>query len=373
MLSAGDPGLSTDRRTGKVIVIGIDVHKRSHTAAAVDAATGRPRGEATVEANDFGHQKLLQFAERLDAERLWAIEDRRHLSRRLEAALLRAGERVMRVSPKLMAGARKSARTFGNSDPIDALAVARAALREPNLPVARLAGPERDIALLVDYRANLVVERSRMQCRLRRMLHELDPTLDPLARSLGTANVLARLTRRLKTLEPSITLRLARDLIARIRDLNTDIRQLERDLAPLVRRHAGPLLAVPGIGILKAARILAEVADITCFASDAQLALYAGVAPLPASSGPTQRHRLNRTGNRQLNNALHIIAITRARSYAPAREYIARRRAEGKSGREALRALKRHLARLLFRLLKTTAAQQRSTPVFIAPLAPCQT
>jgi transposase len=355
-----------------VIVIGIDAHLRSHTAVAVDAGTGRQLGELTVPADEAGHAKLRRFAERFGGQREWAIEDCRNLSRRLERALLLGGERVLRVPPKLMAGLRKSARTFGKSDAIDALAIARAVLREPNLPIARLDGPEREIALLLDYRANLVVERTRMQARIRWLLLELDPALDPAGRSLSLLSTLEALKRRLAKQPPSVLLRICLELLARIRELTLQIHRLERELRPLVRRHAGPLLALPGVGTLNAARLLAEVADIHRFKTEAQLALYAGVAPLDASSGRQQRHRLNRSGNRQLNAALHMIALTQIRLPGPARDYIARRRAEGKSGKEALRALKRHLIRILYRLLKLCADR---TPIAVdaAPAAKCLT
>ena len=357
-----------------MIVIGIDAHKRSHTAVAVDAVTGRELEDITVPADDAGHAKLLGFAQRLAPEREWAIEDCRNLSRRLEAALLRAGERVIRVPPKLMAGARKSARTFGKSDPIDALAVARAALREPDLPVARLAGPEREIALLLDHRANLIVERTRLASRLRWLLHELDPSIQPAGRSLDNKIVLERLKRRLAKQPPSALLRICRELLARIGELTVQVRALERDLRPLVRRHAPALLALPGVGVINAARLLAEVADVRRFQTEAKLALYAGVAPLDASSGRQIRHRLNPRGNRQLNSALHMIALTQARMHPPARDYLARRRAEGKTGKEAIRALKRHLIRTIYHLLNDQA-NRSDHPVQIssAPNAPCIT
>src|SRR4051812_25762706 len=120
-MSAGDPPNVGEGGSGFMIVIGVDAHKRTHTAVAGCEATGRQLNELTGEATDAGHQRLLGFARRLDGERIWAIEDCRHVTRRLEGALLRAGERVLRVPPKLMAGARKSARGFGKSDPIDAL------------------------------------------------------------------------------------------------------------------------------------------------------------------------------------------------------------------------------------------------------------
>lgn len=147
-----------------MVVIGIDSHKSTHTAVAVDE-TGRKLGERTVAARAAGHLELVRWAARFP-DRRWASEDTRHLSRSLVPDLVRAGEAVVRVPPKLMAGARRSSREPGKSDPIDALAVARAALRE-DLPTARLDGPEREVRLLVDHRDDLVAERTRIENRLR--------------------------------------------------------------------------------------------------------------------------------------------------------------------------------------------------------------
>ena len=144
-----------------MVVLGIDAHKRTHTVVAVDEV-GRQLGvKVTQAASTAAHLELVVWADRFGGDRRWAVEDCRHLSRRLERDLLGAGEQIVRVPPKLMAHARDSARTYGKSDPIDALAVARAALREPGLPVARLEGPERELRLLVDHREDLVAERPR--------------------------------------------------------------------------------------------------------------------------------------------------------------------------------------------------------------------
>ena len=156
-----------------MMIIGIDAHKRSHTAVTVDEM-GRRGVVTTVGTTTQDHLRLLKWAVGLDEERVWAIEDCRHLTRRLGRDLIAAGESVVRVSPKLMAHVRDSARSYGKSDPIDALAVARAALREPDLPVARLDGVEREIRLLVDHREDLVAERTRIIAGLRWHLHELD-------------------------------------------------------------------------------------------------------------------------------------------------------------------------------------------------------
>jgi transposase len=176
-----------------MVMLGVDVHKDSHTAAAVDEV-GRELDVRTVRATDAGHRQLVRWARtHWPQERTWAVEDCRHVSTRLERALLAAGEKVVRVPPKLMAGARDGARTRGKSDPIDALAIARAALREPDLPIATHDQPSRELKLLVDHREDLVAERTRMQNRLRWHLHELDPELDPPARGLGRVSHLDQL------------------------------------------------------------------------------------------------------------------------------------------------------------------------------------
>jgi transposase len=343
-----------------VIVIGVDPHKRSHTAVAVERSTGELGAERTVQARRQGHEQLLAWARTLAPERLWALEDCRHVSGLLERFLIARGERVVRVPPRLMGEARKGGREAGKSDAIDALAVARAALREPDLPVAFLAGSEREIRLLHDHREDLVQERTRIQNRLRWHLHDLDPELEIPAGALDRRCWLDRIGRRLARLEQTAQVRIAREQVARCRALCRRIAELERELAALLATEADELLELVGCGTLTAAQLVGEVAGVERFASDAKLAKHAGSAPLPASSGQNQRHRLNRTGNRQLNCALHRIAVTQARMHPPAQAYLARKQAEGKSRREALRCLKRHLARVVFRILTTIAARRAS-------------
>src|SRR6476619_6717892 len=183
-------------RNRSMVTFGVDAHKRTHTIVVIDDH-GKPLGQTTIGTTSKDHLGLVQWAARFGAERRWAVEDCRHLSRRLERDLLGAGEQIVRVPPKLMAHVRDSARTFGKSDPIDALAVARAAQREPDLPVARLDGAERELRLLVDHRETLVAERTRAICRLRWHLHELDPECDPTPRSLDRASNYSKLEARL--------------------------------------------------------------------------------------------------------------------------------------------------------------------------------
>jgi transposase len=359
-----------------MIVIGVDPHKQTHTAAAVDRSTGELVGELTVKGDQEGHARLLEWARELGGERRFALEDCRQVSCRLERFLIGRGERVVRVPPKLMAGARRAARSRGKSDAIDALAVARAAIREPGLPAAQLEGASRQLRLLVDHREDLVCERTRIQNRLRWHLHEIDPELEPPRRSLGTLKVLDRLGRRLARRQQSVQVRIARELVAHCRELTRQADGLEREIEALVRREVPQLLALPGCGALTAAKLVGEIAGIERFRTDAQLAMHAGVAPLDVSSGRQQRHRLNRAGNRQLNRALHTIAIVQKRVYAPAKAYIARHQADGKTNKEALRALKRQLARRVFHILNLIARRAKNPQriqITTPPAVPCLT
>jgi transposase len=209
-----------------MIVIGVDVHKQSVTAVAVDDA-GRMLDERTV---PVGSEELLGWASALDAERLWAVEDCRLLTPWLERQLLERGEELVRVSPKLTVPERRAGRTRGKSDPIDALAVARAALREPDLPRPRPGERvHRGIKLLVDHRDDLLDERCRIQQRLRWHLHELDPTLVVPLRRLDRASQLERVGRWLARRDQDVQVRIARELVARCRSLTRTIDELNQD------------------------------------------------------------------------------------------------------------------------------------------------
>jgi len=336
-----------------MIVIGVDVHKQSVTAVAADEV-GRIVDERTVPS---GSDELLAWAASLSDERLWALEDCRRLTRWLERQLLAAGESLVRVPPKLMAPERRHGRSRGKSDPIDALAVARAAIREPSLSRPRRdEEPYRELKLLVDHRDAIVDERRRVHQRLRWHLHQLDPTFEVPLRMLTRRCHLERVGRWLTRQDQELQVRLARELVARCRSLDREIAALDQELEQRTAQLAPRLLDLPGCGAITAAKLLAEIGPIGRFTSDAQLARHSGVAPLEASSGRIQRHRLDRGGNRQLNSALYRIAITQARIHPPARAYLERKKAEGKSRREAIRCLKRQLVRTVFQTLKTSPA-----------------
>lgn len=349
-----------------MVMLGIDAHKRTHTVVAVDEL-GRRLGVCTTTATTTeDHLELLRWAAGFGRERTWAVEDCRHLSRRLERDLLGAGERIVRVPPKLMAHARDAARTYGKSDPIDALAVARAALRHPDLPAAQLDGPARELRLLVDHREDLVNERTRCLNRLRWHLHDLDPSWDPPARSLTRLKNLDVVASRLAVIE-GMTARIAADIVVHARALTVSERALEREITTRVRELAPTLLEIPGVGALTAAKIVAEVADVRRFKSKDAFARHNGTAPLPVWSGNHERHRLSRTGNRQLNAAIHRIAVTQKRCHDDAKTYLERRTTLGNSNREALRALKRRISDVVFRALTEDA--QASTATCLAQAA----
>ena len=337
-----------------MVVLGADLHKRSHTVVVIDE-TGRKLAEQRVAATAEGHLELRRWAAQWP-DRRWGLEDCRHLSRRLEADLLRAGEAVVRVPPKLMAGARRSLREPGKSDPIDALAVAQAVLREPGLPVASLDGPDRDVRLLVDHREDLIGERTRDEQRLRWHLVEL-AIPEPAPRSLGRLVVQTRLETALAGRSEPVA-RFARELLARIRELSVAIKALEREIEALVRSLALTLLALPGCGPLTAAKIVGETAGIARFRSKEAFARHNGSAPVPVWSGDTVRHRLSRGGNRQLNAALHRIAITQMRIDDRGRAYLEHRRSAGDTKTEAIRALRRRISDEVFRRLRMDELNQ---------------
>ncbi|MEX2612875.1 MAG: IS110 family transposase [Gaiellaceae bacterium] len=334
-----------------MIVVGIDPHKQTHTAVAVDKATGAVLAELTVPARTPGFQRLLAWARDLDDERLFAVEDGRHVSGHLERHLITRGERSLRVPPRMMGESRRTDRIWGKSDPVDATAVARAALRHPDLPQATLAGPEREIGLLVAHRESLVRERTDKICKLRWLLHDIDPELAPEPRSLNRFVTLRRLAQVLQAMDACVEVEICLDLIARCAEITTRANELERRISSLVCAYAPALLQIPGCAALTAAKVVAETAQVGRFPTEGHFARYAGTAPIPASSGARHRQRFNRRGNRQLNAAVHRIAVTQIRMHEPAKDYLAKKRAEGKTKTEAIRALKRHITRVVFKTM----------------------
>jgi transposase len=347
-----------------VITIGIDPHKDTHTAVAVEALSGQLIGELTIPGTEAGHERLRTWAHELageEGELRFALEDCRHVNGRLERFLLGHRELVLRVGTRITAKTRRTARTYGKSDSIDALAIARAAVQEPDLPLATHDPELRELKLLVDHREDLIGQRTAFSSRLRWHLHDLDSGLEPSSRTLNREPIRRGLSQRLGHYGTGVQVRVCRELLARIGELTRAIDELRAEIAALVRPLAPRLLAISGVGELIAARLLVEIGGPARFASDARLARHAGCAPIEVSSGRSRRHRLSRMGNRKLNAALHQVVLTQARVHPPARAYLAKKRAEGKSNKEGFRCLKRHLVRVVWRAL------QEPTVVAVSP------
>jgi transposase len=334
-----------------MVTIGVDPHKQTHTGVAVDRL-GVSVAQRQVAARREGFGQLLEWGRKLDSERVWVIEDVRHVSGSLERFLIDRGEMVVRLPPRLMADARQSVRERGKSDPIDAFAIARAALREgiETLPTARLAGPELEIRLLGLHRERLVNSRTRLINELRSQLHDLWPEWEIPERVLIQPAWQAKIARRLWRADATVQVQIARDMITRVRELTRTITALYKQLVEPMKQVAPQLLAEKGLGVLIATKLIGEIAGIDRFTSDAQVARISGCAPIPVSSGRTDRHRLDPGGNRQLNHAFHMLALTKIRHDPQTAIYIAKQRRNGKS-REAIRSLKRHVVRRVYHLL----------------------
>lgn len=327
--------------------IGIDTHKDSLAACLVDAL-GVVLDERTFANDPAGHGALLAWAAAVPGVVI-GVEGSASFGASAARSLLAAGQTVREVPPHLARRERGRTRRPGKSDPGDALAIARVTLREPDLPLVRVVDETLELQLLVEAREDLVAEQTRVRNRLHADLRTLLPGYGATAANL-TAVRHQRSVGRLLQRRTGVQAALAKARLARLRRLATEIAELTEHISRRVAGH--PLLALPGAGVLVTAKLIGESGDIGRFRSADAFAALAGVAPIPASSGQTQHLRLNRGGNRQLNRALYTIALTQAAHHEPARVYLARKRAEGKTKRDAIRALKRQLVRTVFRLLR---------------------
>ncbi|HEY5155537.1 MAG TPA: IS110 family transposase [Acidimicrobiales bacterium] len=343
-----------------MVTIGIDTHKATLAVCAVDEV-GREIAVTTLANDPRGHRGILAWAVSLGPDRRFGIEGSGSFGAALAQLLLGAGEAVFEVPATLTDRERRHLRRRGKSDPADALAIARVVLREPTLHRVMPATVADDLKLLVAARDELQAERTRIANRLHADLLVLAPGYGEQIPNLIAARHLAAVSRLLGRSD-AVRTQLARNRLTRLRALDREIAVLEGQLSDLVVASGSSLPRLPGVGVLLAAKILGETGDVRRFRSEAAFAAITGTAPIPASSGQTQRHRLNRGGNRQLNRALHFMAIVQARAHPAARAYVSRRQAEGKTWREALRCLKRHLADVVYRtmLLDLRAAESRT-------------
>jgi transposase len=333
--------------------IGIDTHKASLACSAVDQL-GRQLAIHTFGNDPRGHAALLNWIQRQPAPRRVGIEGAGSFGAALAEVLVAAGETVVEVPAQLTDRERRSLLQRGKSDPGDALAIARLTAREPRLPALRRPGMMADLKLLVGAREQLLAERTRLINQLHADLLVLAPGYGARLPNL-TADRHQAAAARLLGRRRGVRAELARGRLCRLRRLGADGERLEQRIATLLAASGSTLTQLAGIGALTAAKLLGETGDVQRFRSDAAFAAASGTAPIPASSGQRQRHRLNRGGNRQLNRALHTMALIQSRWDPRAEAYLARRLADGRSRLEALRALKRHLARVVYRTMLADA------------------
>lgn len=338
-----------------MITIGIDTHKATLAVSAIDE-TGREGAGATFPNTGRGHDALVTWATAMGPERRFGIEGSGSYGAALARLLVGAGETVVEVPANLTERERRHLRRAGKTDAGDALAIARVTLREPGLGPVPMPGLAEDLKLLVDAREQRIAERTRVVNRLHAQLVVLEPGYERKIPNLSAARHRRAVARRLKG-RGGVRAELARTDLARLRKLDAECLALEGRIRALVRLSGSSLPSIPGVAAIIAAKIMGETGDPRRFRSSPAFAAMSGTAPIPASSGRTSRHRLNRGGNRQLNRALHMIALTQYRTDARARAYVERRISEGKSWREALRCLKRHLANVV---LRTMLADARS-------------
>lgn len=348
-----------------MITIGVDTHKRVHAAVAIDDR-GRERDRWRGGTTPADGQRLAAWAAHLDPDQQWGIEGSGQYGHALAQQLVAAGAAVVEVNPRLTAGMRRGGRARGKSDRLDALAVARVVAQEGDgLPAVHPDDASAVLAVLAADRESAGAEATRLRNQLHQVLHQLSagaPRAWPdLTDPAAVATLVAYQAPAGDALAAARAIQV-RHLAVRLELVLRQAAATTAAIADLARPHLGPLDELCGVAPLTAGLLAAHLGRRR-FATDAQLASFAGVAPLTASSGEQVRHRLNRGGNRQLNALFHRIALVQSRCSPEARAYLAHKQAEGKTKAEAVRCLKRYIARAVHR------AWQRCTLPPLAELA----
>jgi transposase len=334
-------------------VIGVDTHRDEHVLAVITAPAGAVVACEAVRTDAHGYRTTLRLAARYaPARRAWAIEGTGSYGAGLARYLAERGETVLEVSRT----PRTERRLRGKNDALDAAGTARAALASETLALPRAGERREALRLLLLARRSAVDVRREGLAQLRGVIVTAPDRLRAELRGLPTGKLLdrcSRLHRSSSANADEVATRLVlRSLARRIAAATLEANELERELLGLVRALAPALLDEPGVGPVVAAQLIVAWSHHNRLRSEACFARLAGVAPVPASSGQTKRHRLSRGGDRQLNRALHTIVLHRRQHDQTTKDYIAKRLAEGKSRRDATRLLKRYLARHLYRLLQ---------------------
>lgn len=337
-------------------VVGLDVHKDT-IAAAVLRPTGEVAAEARFDNTERGHAELHAWITTNAARPCCGLEPSGGVGHAAAAYLQRAGTDVVLVPSRLSAREATKNRRRGKTDAGDAVAIARVVQREERLPAFCSGGAHEDLRLLVDYRDQLHHERTRVCNRLHADLAIAYPGYQ---RGIGKALTSRRALAKVEELlagDHSVRAGLDRQRLARLREIDAELKQVVIQLEALVEATGSTLTNIVGISTVIAARLLGEIGDIHRFPTSSAFAAGNGTAPLDASSGRNERHRLNRGGNRRVNRALYTIALTQTRHEPRAIDYLARKRAAGHTRRGALRCLKRRLSDVVYRTMRDDAAR----------------
>jgi transposase len=335
------------------VVIGVDTHKDTHTAAVVDARTGGVLARRAVSADPDGYAALVELAEEHSGLRAWALESTGSYGAGLTRHLAAAEEWVIELDRP-----RRPARRAGaKSDPIDAERAARDALARTRLTEPKTGAERAALQMRLTARRAAVEAATDAQRQLHALVITAPEAVRARFRGQSTRAMIATAARLRPAssggdIETSTALTVLRDLARRIQFLESEAAGHESAIRAVVRRWRPDLLTLPGVGPIVAATVLAAWSHPGRCRDDAAFAMLAGAAPIPASSGQTVRYRLNRAGDRQLNRALHVVALVRLQRDERTRAYADRRRAEGKTDREIKRCLKRYIARELYRRLE---------------------
>jgi transposase len=334
------------------VVIGVDTHKHTHTAAVIIAATGAAVEDLTVDTDPDGYAELVALADRHGGLRAWSIEGTGGYGAGLARFLADRGEMVIELDRPN----RPARRNGAKSDPLDAVRAGREALAREQLAQPRSAGERAALAVLLAARRSAVDASTVAQRQLHSLVIAAPETLRSRFRGQSTA-VMITTAAGLRVsgtwdIETTTYAMVLRDLGRRIKSMQTEAAKHEKAITAVIKSWRPDLLDEPGVGPIVAATVLCAWSHAGRFRHEAAFANLAGVAPIPASSGLTTRYRLNRCGDRQLNRAFHVVVLSRLRYDPSTRAYAEKRRAEGKTDREIKRCLKRYIARQLFRLLE---------------------
>jgi transposase len=340
-------------------VIGVDTHRDTNTIAALDSVNGGVIATATFPTTSNGYRRTLEFAQEHSISRLWAIEGTGSYGAGLTTMLLAEDETVVEVDRP-----DKMARRDGiKSDEVDAVRAARQAMSRPNLAVPRAGGPREALRVLIAARNGAVLSKTQAFNQLKATIVSTPAALRE--RITGTTDRQVRTCARLQVrsnldAEHHGTVLALRAIAKRVLFLESEAAEHEQAIGALVADMCPSLTELPGVGALTAAQVLVSWSHPGRFRSEAAFAAFSGAAPIPASSGQTDRHRLSRHGDRQLNRALHTIALTRLRIDSNTRAYTDRRLTEGKTNKDIRRCLKRAIARQLYRHLETHVNPKRA-------------